>query len=59
MDCVAQVKGYAEEEILNELNKDKAQYFTIENEGVEIEIIENDGGFIFRIDLESDLAFLR
>lgn len=59
MDCVAQVKGYNENILLNELNKDKAMYFTLENEGVEIEVLENDGGLIYKIDLESDLSFLR
>ena len=59
MDCVAQAKGYNENELLDELNKDKSMYYTVENEGVEIEVIENDGGLIFKIDLESDLSFLR
>ena len=57
VDCVAQVKGYPERTLTNALSEDAAMYYTLENEGVEMEVLNNNGMAI-RIDLNSDLSFL-
>lgn len=58
LDSVAQIKGYPERTLTNALNEDAAMYYTLENEGVEMEVLGNNEGMAIKIDLDSDLSFL-
>lgn len=59
LDCVGQLKEYPEGAMLTAINNDEAQYYTLENEGVEIKNAQNNKDVIVRIDLNSEFNFLK
>ena len=59
LDCVGQLKGYPDGAMLTAINNDEAQYYTLENEGVEIKNTQNNKDIIVRIDLNSEFNFLK
>lgn len=57
VDCVSQLKGYPERTLTLALNEEVASNYTLENEGVEIKSLDNNG-IAIRIDLNSEFSFL-
>lgn len=58
-DCVGALKGYPEGALIKAVTKENAKNFTIENEGIEIRQLNSEQSGMIKIDLKSDLPFLK
>lgn len=59
IDCIGQAKGYQVNELYSSLTLPDCESYTLENEGILIEMPEDNSSITIRVDLNNDFSFLK
>ncbi len=58
VDSAGQLRGFPEGALFNALGKEEYVNYTLENEGAEIKLIDDENKIVVRVNLNSDFSFL-